>query len=395
VKTLLIHDFYQQFGGEDAAALADKALLESKNQEVLLYTRDNSEIRDFSLVEKLKAPIQALFSWQTKDELTRLVRSERPDVAYVHNFFPLISPSVYHVLHSLGVPVIQVIHDFRFFCPNGWFFTQGQICERCKGGDYFNAVRFRCYRDSYLASAVAASSIGINRLAGIFGKIDRFVCLTDFLKEKLVESGIPLEKIFIKPNFVDASQTVPDYGHGKYALFLGRLSPEKGIWTLVHTFRQLRGISLKIAGTGPMEAEVRSFLRENAVENVELVGFKSGRDKCQLLRDSMFLVMPSECYETFGLAILEAYAAGKPVIASSIGSLPWLVRDGKSGLLFAKGDCNGLAEKIVRLSAHADEREAMGRFGRALVETEYGPQRNYEVLMELFTKVLRSRDAAC
>jgi glycosyltransferase involved in cell wall biosynthesis len=395
VKTLLIHDFYQQFGGEDAAALADKALLESKNQEMMVYTRDNAEIKGFSIIEKLKAPIQTLYSWQTRKELTKLVSDRRPDVAYIHNFFPLISPSVYHVLHSLGVPVVQVIHDFRFFCPNGWFFTHGQICERCKGGNYFNAVRFRCYRDSYLASAVAASSIGINRLAGILEKIDGFVCLTDFLKEKLVESGIPLEKIFIKPNFMDASQTVPDYGRGKYALFLGRLSPEKGIWTLVHAFRQLKGISLKIAGTGPMEGEVRSFLKENAVENVELVGFKSGRDKCQLLRESMFLVMPSECYETFGLAILEAYAAGKPVVASNIGSLPWLVRDGKSGLLFATGDGDDLARKIIRLSERPDEREAMGRFGRALVETEYGPQKNYELLMELFTKVLRNRHAAC
>jgi glycosyltransferase involved in cell wall biosynthesis len=234
----------------------------------------------------------------------------------------------------------------------------------------------------------------MNRLAGILKKIDGFVCLTDFLKEKLLETGIPLEKIFVKPNFMDASQTLPAYGDGKYALFLGRLSPEKGIWTLVHAFRKLKGISLKIAGTGPMEAELRGFLKENAVENVELVGFKSGEDKWQLLRESMFLVMPSEWYETFGLVILEAYAAGKPVLASNIGSLPWLVRDGKSGLLFKTGDVDDLAQQIMRLSTHSDEREAMGRFGRGLVETEYGSEKNYELLMELFTEVLRDRHAA-
>ncbi len=395
MKTLLIHDFYQQFGGEDAAALADKALLESKNQEMMMYTRDNSEIEGFSLIEKLKAPVQALYSWQTRQELTKLVRDGRPDVAYIHNFFPLISPSVYHVLHSLSVPVVQVIHDFRLFCPNGWFFTQGEICQRCKGGNYFNAVRFRCYRDSYLASAVAASSIGLNRLAGILDKIDGFVCLTDFLKQKLLEAGIPGRKMFIKPNFMDASQSVPAFGHGKYALFMGRLSREKGILTLVRAFQQLEGISLKIAGTGPMEAELRSFLKENAIGNVELVGFKSGKEKLQLLKESMFLVMPSECYETFGLSILEAYASGKPVIASNIGSLPYLVRNGKSGLLFATGDANDLAKQVVRLSAQPDEREAMGRFGRILVETEYGPQKNYELLMEMFSKVVRERNAAC
>jgi glycosyltransferase involved in cell wall biosynthesis len=395
MRILLIHDFYQHFGGEDAAAMADKALLESNNQEVLLYTRDNSEIRDFSLIEKLTFPIQTLYSWQTKIKLTQLVRDRLPDVAYVHNFFPLISPSVYHVLHSLHVPIIQVIHDFRFFCPNGWFFTQGQVCERCKGGNYLNAVRFRCYRDSYLSSALAASSIGTNRLGGMLEKIDAFICLTNFLKQKLVEAGIRQEKIFVKPNFIDASQITPAYGQGEYALYLGRLSREKGIWTLLRAFQQLKGISLKIAGSGPMEAELRRFLKENAVKNVEIVGFKSGKDKRQLLAESMFVVMPSEWYETFGLVILEAYAAGKPVVASSIGSLPYVVRDGKSGLLFAAGDIHDLAEKIERLSTHPDEREAMGRFGRTLVETEYGPRKNYELLMELFGRIARSRDASC
>ena len=374
--------------------MADKALLESNNQDVLLYARDNCEIRDFSLLEKLKLPIQTVYSWRTRMELRQLVKHRRPDVAYVHNFFPLISPSVYHVLHSLGVPIIQVIHDYRFFCPNGWFFTQGQICERCKAGNYINAVRFRCYRDSYLSSAIAASSIGMNRLAGILEKIDAFVCLTNFLKQKLLEAGIQQERIFVKPNFIDASQITPAYGQGEYALFLGRLSREKGIWTLVRAFQRLKGISLKIAGTGPMEAELRRFLKENAVENVEMVGFKSGKEKWQLLAKSTFLVLPSEWYETFGLVILEAYAAGKPVVASRMGSLPCLVKDGKSGLLFTAGDIHDLAEKIRRLSTSPGEREAMGRFGRALVGTEYGPQQNYELLMELFAKIARSRDAA-
>ena len=394
MKALLIHDFYRHYGGEDAAAMADKALLESNNQDVLLYARDNCEIRDFSLLEKLKLPIQTVYSWRTRMELRQLVKHRRPDVAYVHNFFPLISPSVYHVLHSLGVPIIQVIHDYRFFCPNGWFFTQGQICERCKAGNYINAVRFRCYRDSYLSSAIAASSIGMNRLAGILEKIDAFVCLTNFLKQKLLEAGIQQERIFVKPNFIDASQITPAYGQGEYALFLGRLSREKGIWTLVRAFQRLKGISLKIAGTGPMEAELRRFLKENAVENVEMVGFKSGKEKWQLLAKSTFLVLPSEWYETFGLVILEAYAAGKPVVASRMGSLPCLVKDGKSGLLFTAGDIHDLAEKIRRLSTSPGEREAMGRFGRALVGTEYGPQQNYELLMELFAKIARSRDAA-
>jgi glycosyltransferase involved in cell wall biosynthesis len=394
MRILLIHDFYQQFGGEDAAVLADKALLESHDQEVVSYTRENSEIRDFTLFDKLTLPAQAIYSWRTRQDVAKIIKQRRPDVAYVHNFLPLISPSVYHVLHSLHVPIIQVIHDFRFFCPNGWYFTQGQVCERCKGGNYLQAVRFRCYRDSYLSSAIVASSLGLNRLGGMLEKIDAFICLTDFLKQKLLEGGIEERKIFIKPNFIDASQVVPICGKGEYALYMGRISPEKGIWTMVRAFEKLEGITLKIAGTGPMEAEIRSYLRANRVRNVELVGFMSGKDKWQLLADSMFVVLPSECYETFGLVVLEAYAAGKPVVASRMGSLPHVVREGKSGLLFAAGESQDLAEKIGRMSNNAEEREAMGRYGRALVETEYGPGKNYELLMEICEKTGRGNDAS-
>jgi glycosyltransferase involved in cell wall biosynthesis len=143
-----------------------------------------------------------------------------------------------------------------------------------------------------------------------------------------------------------------------------------------------------------MEAEIRSYLRANRVRNVELVGFMSGKDKWQLLADSMFVVLPSECYETFGLVVLEAYAAGKPVVASRMGSLPHVVREGKSGLLFAAGESQDLAEKIGRMSNNAEEREAMGRYGRALVETEYGPGKNYELLMEICEKTGRGNDAS-
>ena len=387
MKTLLIHNFYQQFGGEDAAALADKALLESHNQEVIFYTRDNSEIRDFTLMNKLAFPAQAIYSRRTKRNLATIVKERRPDIALIHNFFPLVSPSVYHVLHSFHVPIIQVIHDFRFFCPNGWFFTQGQICERCKGGNYLSAVRFRCYRNSYLSSALAASSIGLNRLGGMLEKITAFVCLTDFLKQKLLEGGIQEGKIFIRPHFMDTSPAAPIYGQGEYALYLGRISPEKGIWTMVRAFQELKGVTLRIAGTGPMEAALRRYLKANAVENVELVGFVSGKDKWQLLTDSLFVVLPSECYETFGIVVLEAYAAGKPVVASNLGSLPYVVEDGKSGILFEPGHAEDLIEKVNHLLANPSEIAAMGLYARELAEMKYSPDRSYQTLLNIASKV--------
>jgi glycosyltransferase involved in cell wall biosynthesis len=387
VKILLIHNFYQQFGGEDAAALADKALLESHNQEVISYTRDNSEIHDFSLMNKLLFPSQVIYSGRTKRNLAKIVKDRRPDIALIHNFFPLVSPSVYHVLHSLHVPIVQVIHDFRFLCPNGWFFTQGQICERCKRGNYFSAVRFRCYRDSYLSSALAASSIGLNRLSGMLEKITAFVSPTCFVKQKLVEGGVQEDKIFVRPHFMDTSPVAPSCGKGRYALYLGRISPEKGIWTMVRAFQVLKGVTLKIAGTGPMEAALGRYLTANAVENVELVGFRRGKDKWQLLADSLFVVLPSECYETFGLVVLEAYAAGKPVVASNLGSLPYVVEDGKSGILFEPGNAEDLIEKVNHLLAHPSGIASMGLHARGLAEMKYSPDQSYQTFLDIASKV--------
>ena len=259
-------------------------------------------------------------------ELKEIVEKTRPDGAYIINVFPLISPSVYHALHSLKVPSLQAVGGFRFFCPNALFYTNGHVCERCKHGNYLNAVRYRCYRDSYMFSALFAASIGLNRFAGMLRKISAFICLTEFIKLKLLEAGVPEDKLFIRPNFIDAARVTPRPGDGNYAVYLGRLSSEKGLWTLVRAFEALKEPLLRIVGTGPLEAELKGYVRERGITNIEFVGFKTGLEKWKLLKGSSFAVVPSECYETFGMVVLEAYAAGKPVIASDIGSLPYVVR---------------------------------------------------------------------
>ena len=389
MKVLLIHDFYQQYGGEDAVALAEKELLEQHGEQVTSYTRHNDEIKRYTFLEKLTFPSNTIYSLRTRKELTEIVEKIGPDGAYIINAFPLISPSVYHALHSLNVPSLQAVHDFRFLCPNGWFYTNGHICERCKRGNYLNAVRFRCYRDSYTLSALYSASIGLNRLAGMLRKISAFICPTEFMRLKLLEVGVPEDKLFIKPNFIDAARVTPCPGDGNYVVYLGRLSSEKGVWTLVRAFEALKDPLLKILGAGPLETELKGYVRERGITNIEFVGFKSGEEKWELLRNSLFIVVPSECYETFCIAVLEAYAAGKPAVASDIGGLPYVVRNGKSGMLFRPGSVADLTEKVRYLSERPAEIEAMGRYGRQLVETEYGPDRAYMTLMGIFDKVLR------
>jgi glycosyltransferase involved in cell wall biosynthesis len=387
MKILFIHDFYQRFGGEDAVALSEKQLLQEHGEEVIPYTRHNDEIKDYQLGQKLALPGEVIYSRRTNTDLRELVEKHRPDIAYIHNFFPLISPSVYPTLRSLGVPSIQVVHDFRMLCPNGVFYTQGKVCERCKHGNFLHAVRYRCYRDSYLASAIASSALGLHRLTGGLDRVDGYICLTEFTRQKLLEVGVASEKLFLKPNFIDASQVRPSPGGGGYVLFLGRLSAEKGLWTLIRAFETLPHLPLKIAGTGELEDDLREYVSRKKLRHIELVGFKNGQEKWDLLRGSLFVVIPSEWYETFCLVVLEAYAAGKAVLASRLGSLPYVVEPGETGRLFEAGNADDLAAKASEMMDRADELPLMGRYGRQLAETRYSPEQNYRQLMDIFASV--------
>ncbi len=387
MKILLVHDFYQTFGGEDAVALAEKQLLEAHGARLLFYERRNVEVNDYGLGEKMAFPIDTVYSLRTKREVTDIAKQFQPDFAYVHNVFPLISPSLYHTLHSLKIPMLQVLHDFRLFCPNGWFYTQSQICERCKYGNYINAVRYRCFRDSYSLSALYSLSLGLNRMAGVLRKIDAIICLTEFSRQKLLEIGIPERKLHIKPNFIDPSVTAASPGKGNYVLYLGRLSSEKGLWTLVRGFERLNGVKLKIMGTGPLENSLREYIEERGIKNIELLGFKQGSEKWHILRESLFVVVPSEWYETFCMAALEAFAAGKPIVASNLGSLPYVIEDGESGLLFEPGNVEDLMEKVNHFLANPSEIAEMGLHARGLAETKYSPDRSYKTLLDISSKV--------
>ena len=395
MKILFVHAAYQQFGGEDSVMRAEKELLERYGDEVFLYARHNDEIKEFTTIQKAAFFPQTVYSRRTTREIRNVVRSFRPHVALVHNVYPLISPSIYHELYSLGVPVVQVLHNFRPYCPNGFYYTQGKVCEACRGGNYLNAVLKRCYKDSYLLSALYGFTLGVNRLAGMVKKITGFICLTEFFRIKMREAGIPDSKLFVRPNFVYAPPLTQGTNSAEqYALYLGRLSPEKGCWTLIRAFQQLPQVALKIVGTGPLERELQDYVRGKGISNIQFLGFKTGEEKLELLRNSMCLVMPSEWYENFPVAVLEAYMAAKPVIASRMGGLPYIVEDGHSGLLFEAGNVDEFVRKIQQMVNDPASAMRMGACGRHLSETKYGPEQSYSNLMNIFSQVKAKAAAA-
>src|SRR5215467_14013189 len=294
MRVLLVHSAYQQFGGEDSVVRAETELFKKHGDEVYLYSRHNDEIKQFGLIDKALFFPQSIYSWKTSGELEDVVQRAKPDIAFIHNVYPLISPSAYHKLHQMGVPMVQVLHNFRPFCPNGFFYTQGRVCEACKDGNYLNAISKRCYKDSTVFSGLYAATLGLNRMGGMVNKISGFICLTEFFRIKMREAGVPDSKLFVRPNFVEAPPVADQKAANDYVLFMGRLSPEKGCWTLIHAFEKLPQVKLKILGSGPMEQELRTYIGEKGIRNIGFLGFKTGDEKLDILRNALCLVLPSE-----------------------------------------------------------------------------------------------------
>jgi glycosyltransferase involved in cell wall biosynthesis len=250
-----------------------------------------------------------------------------------------------------------------------------------------SAISKRCFRNSYALSGLYAATLGLNRAAGMMDKISAFVCLTEFFRNKMAEAGIPERKLFVRPNFVEAPDLPDQKTSDDYVLFMGRLSAEKGCWTLVRALEQTPQIKLKIMGTGPLESELRNYICAKGIRNIELLGFKTGTEKQRILRNALCLIVPSEWYENFPVTVLEAFMAQKPVIASRIGGLPYIIEEGKSGLLFESGKHYELAKQVQHLTQHTEEAASMGKYARFMSETKYSPEQGYKNLMSIFSQV--------
>jgi glycosyltransferase involved in cell wall biosynthesis len=388
MRILCVHNQFEQYGGADAVFAADEKML-ARHGEVVTYTRHSKEIVSAAAMEKLGLGVDTLYSRRTVREITDLVKRFRPEIAYVHNVFPLISPSLYSVLYRLGVPSVHIIHDYRLFCPNSRFYINDQICELCKLGNYWSAVRKRCVRGSTAYSALYASSLYLSKKMGLSRKIGGYICLTEFTKSLLLQCEVPENKLYVCPNYIDTSEYTPQYGGGQYVLYLGGLYRDKGVMTAAKAFAKLPHIPFKFVGTGAAEQELRDFIASNQLSNLEVVGFKAGQEKLDYLRNSMFTIVPSPFYETFGMVVLEAYASGKPVVASAIGSLPYIVHPDQTGLLFQRQDADDLAAKIRWLYDRPEEIARMGRNGRSLVESKYDSLR-YPSLHAIFEDVIKA-----
>ena len=380
---LQIHNFYQIPGGEDRVVDSERRLLEANGHSVVRYTMHNNDIKGYNLIKKIGFLAETVYSRRTLKEMNKLIDGERPDVAHIHNVFPVISPSVYYCLKRRRIPIVQSVHNYRFLCPNGLFYRNNAVCEKCKGGNTFNCFFHKCYKDSFLLSGLYALTFWLHRKIRTFEKkIDRFIVLSCFAKDKFVKAGFPEEKIEVEENFLPQEEMSPDYNKKEdYAVFMGRVSKEKGLVTLLRVFRKIRKLKLKIVGKGPLEDELQGYVAKNNISGIEFLGYIPGDKRFGILQKARFNIVPSECYDNFPMSILESFSVGTPVIASKAGGLPEVVEDGKNGFLFEPGNAYDLTEKMEYASSNPDMALQMGKYAYKCAKEKYGPEKHYDRLM--------------
>jgi glycosyltransferase involved in cell wall biosynthesis len=386
---LFVHNYYKGPGGEDAGVRQERDLLAAAGHRIVEYSRCSGEIKLNGISSRIKLGAGALWSKRTYAELSSLLAKDRPEVAFIHNTVPLISPSAYFACAEAGVPVVQTLHNYRFLCPAGTFLREGKVCEECVASSLFQSVRHGCYQESAAASATLSLMLTSQRMLGTWQeKVACYIARTEFARWKFIEGGLPAEKIVVKPCFVHPDPG-PRVGSGDTVLFLGRLVPEKGLRTLIAAWASLNGaIPLRIAGDGPLRGELETEVERRRIAGVKVLGRVPDAELLAELKQARFLVFPSEWYEGLPLTIAEAFACGVPVVASRIGSMIELVEEGRTGLHFTPGDAADLGAKVEWAWTHPKEMQEMGRAARREYEAKYTADRNYEALMGIYKGTL-------
>lgn len=382
MKILIAHNAYQYRGGEDVVVDAEIAMLRERGHQVSTYRRHNDELRG----HPASAVASTIWSRRTAHDVHELCQRIQPDVIHVHNTFPLISPSLYWSAFRKKIPVVQTLHNFRILCPQAMLLRDGRVCEDCVGKIPWRAITRKCYRASAAKSALLSGMLIAHDTLGTYRqKITRYIVLSDFCRQKFIEGGLPAQRLRVKPNFT-VTDSAPTGRPRSGGLYIGRLAPEKGIQVLIQALALLPALSLAAssqirmlaAGSGPLEAEVSAAFGSN------YLGYLDRGQVSQRTAQACYVVVPSTCYEAFGMVVVEAFASGTPVIASRHGSLAELVQDGVTGMLVEPGNVSALAAAIFWAETHPLEMARMGRAARAQYERLYTPEQNYRILMDIY-----------
>jgi glycosyltransferase involved in cell wall biosynthesis len=364
LRILQIFSRYLKFGGEEGFvdSFRNASL---PYHDVTDYQGSSEELLGRSYSSKLMLPVRAFHSTRVAMDLRRLQKNGGFDLWVIQNALPGLSPSVYQTAFDLKVPVVHYLHNYRMACTNGFFLNHGQPCERCLHGNFWPAFQTACWRNSHLISGMMGLILRRVRSIGTFQKTGAWIALSHSQKAKHVQMGIPDKRIHVIPHFYEPEVAAPPASPNGHVLFLGRLSPEKGVHILLQAWKLLHSGNRKliIAGTGPEESKLRALATSLALKNVEFTGFIKSEDQKRYWSQSAFFVAPSIWDEPFGMVILEAWANGRAVIGFKKGSFPELIADGTDGALALQVTPQALADKIQLLFDHPELAVRWGQAG--------------------------------
>lgn len=389
MRVLLAHNYYQTSGGEDQVFHTEAELLSSRGHEVVTYTEHNDRVISMS---RISVAASAFWNIGSYRQVKNILHKHKYHIVHFHNLLPLLSPSALHATYSARVPVVMTLHNYRLLCVNALFYRNNNACELClRYRLKWPGIKNACYRGSVAASAVTALSYYTHSLLGTWNdKVDIYIALTEFAREKHILAGFPEDRVIVKPNFV-----YPDFGagshKGRYALYVGRLSPEKGVDTLLSAWIQQNiQVPLVVIGDGPYRVKLERAAAKS--EWINYLGRLPHEEVIKHMKQARFLIFPSEWYEGFPMTIAESYTAGLPVVASNMGAMSTLIHHGRTGLLFEPKDTTDLAAAVDAIM-HLDDNKilSMQKEARGEYEEKYSAERNYEMLMGIYQKALDHR----
>lgn len=405
MKVLLVNKFLFPKGGDAICTLATGELLKTRGHESIFWGMDhplnpgypyanlfvdNLDLNNSGGVKKqYDITLKLLYSFEAKKKIEELIKNVgNPDIVHLHNFAHQISPSVLHVFKRYKIPVVMTMHDYKLTCASYTLMDHGHICETCKAGKYYQCFLKGCVKNSKTKSLINTIEMYLHhKILHIYNLVDIFISPSRFLKAKSEEMGFK-GKIVYLPNFVNLEDYVPQYGPTEYSVvYFGRLSKEKGLFTLIEAMRGL-DLKLKIIGEGPLKDNLELKITSDNLENVILLGYKTGEELKNAVRKSIAVIVPSEWYENNPRSVIEAFALGKPVLGAKIGGVPELVRDNETGLTFEPGNIKDLRLKILSVLADQNKVVSMGKNARVAVESEFNKEKHYNKLMDIYNTAI-------
>ncbi|WP_071884897.1 glycosyltransferase [Picosynechococcus sp. PCC 73109] len=391
MKILVIHNRYRNRAGEDSTFDQEVALLQQSNHSIQVWTKDNKDIDVGDFLDAIRLALSTIWSSKSYRELLAIIDDFKPDIIHVHNTLPLLSPSIFYAAKKRTIPTVVTIQNYRLSCPKGTFFRNNSTCEICLNKSLLFSVYYKCYRDSRLQTVTVALMLQVHRLLRTWTEtITAYIAVSPFVRNKLVEMGIPAEKIYLKPNFLQGKTQQPEtIDFGKYYLFVGRLETEKGILNLLNAYQNLKSeYPLYIVGSGGLQSVVEQYASDNY--KIQYLGQRTREEVIQYMQGAIALIFPSTWYEGFPLTILEAYSQSLPVIGSNIGSVSYAIQNGITGLTYPVGDEKALTQALFFIEANPEKWLALKQRVLENLDDIYFADQNINYLLEIYRSLIEA-----